>query len=489
MKLAFKIAVAVTIVIAVVLGLDGLWRVQRQIDTFEKDTRRDHLSMGRATAASITEAWIQHGESLAMDLVAGISRKTRQVSIRWIDLTKLEIAFQSAEVGEGERDKVLSGQAVSNIRVGPDDGKRMFTFVPVRPEGKTVGVIEISESLANQSRHVRQTVLRSAATTIAAILICFGATLLLGVYLIGRPIRTLVQQAARIGRGDFEHRIRVAQRDEIADLSEAMNAMAGKLNDAVQQIETRTKAHLETLEQLRHADRLKTVGQLTSSVVHEVGTPLTVITGRAKMIQSAEAEGEEARDCARIVVEQAEKVTKTVRQILDFARVAPRERKVRDICVVVRQLVQLLHPVAVKAGIYLTYRADRDAAFAQLDENQIQQVLANLIINAIQASRSGGHVTVAVEEERATPPEDVGYIREKIWSISVKDEGCGIPAETVPRIFESFYTTKTSGDGTGLGLAISKEIVREHGGWMLVDSQVDRGSTFKVYLPYEEKPA
>jgi two-component system cell cycle sensor histidine kinase/response regulator CckA len=114
-------------------------------------------------------------------------------------------------------------------------------------------------------------------------------------------------------------------------------------------------------------------------------------------------------------------------------------------------------------------------------------VLANLIINAIQASLSGGRVTVSILEESAAPPDGPkAGITGLYWVIVVKDQGCGISKEAMPHIFESFYTTKASGNGTGLGLAISKEIVREHNGWMFVDSTETEGSTFKVYLPSDK---
>jgi two-component system NtrC family sensor kinase len=490
MKLAFKIAVAMTIVIALVLGVDGFLRVQRQLITFENDTRRDHLSMGRATAAAITESWLSYGEALAMDLIDRIGRKIKRVHVGWVSFEDLEGEEVAARVGSESRDKVLSGLPVSTLLSGENRHREMLTLVPVMPRGKVVGAVGISESLTHQYRYVRMTVLRSIATTLMTILICAGATLVLGVFLIGRPIRLLVKQASRIGRGDFSNRLRLSQKDEIADLSREMDSMAEKLVSAIQRIERETKAHLETLDQLRHADRLKTVGQLTSGVVHEIGTPLTVISGRAKMIESAEVEEDEAIECARIIVQQADRVTGVVRQILDFARKTQNEPRFQNIVPVVEAMVRLLQPVAVKTGIYLDFESSAREAHAKIDASQIQQVLANLIINGIQAGSSGGRVTVSVAEESVLPLDHPDS-REPTphWVVAVRDEGCGIPEEAISRIFESFYTTKTSGDGTGLGLAISKEIVREHGGWLAVDSTEGEGSTFKVYLPREKAPS
>jgi signal transduction histidine kinase len=149
-------------------------------------------------------------------------------------------------------------------------------------------------------------------------------------------------------------------------------------------------------------------------------------------------------------------------------------------------MAALLNPVAVKAGIYLECAPEMKTAHARIDENQIHQVLANLIINAIQAGRSGGHVTLGIDEVTATPASQSSGRSAAVWALSVKDDGCGIPRESLSRIFESFYTTKAEGNGTGLGLAISKKIVREHDGWMHVESAPGEGSTFTVYLPAEK---
>ena len=468
-----------TIVIAVVLGLDGAIRVRRQLITFENDTRRDHLSMGRATSAAITEAWQSFGAPMAMDLMARIERKTVKVTVRWRDLGWLksspETASRMADYREG----------VSTTHILKHDGeeKRMVSRHPVRPDGRLVGAIELNESLAGQTAHIQTTILRTAATTVLVILICAGATLFLGLYLIGRPVRLLVRQASRIGKGHFDTRLAFRFNDEIAELAAEMNQMADRLAGAAAQIERETQARLETLEQLRHADRLKTVGQLTSGVVHEIGTPLTVIAGRARMIVTGDVEGDESKDCARIVVQQAERVTRTVRQILDFARKTSSAKVTGDLKAVVSQMVSLLQPVAVKTGIYLVFETPLDSAPTYMDAGQVQQVLANLIINAVQASRSGGHVTVRLDGVTACPPDVQDAEASPYWRISVEDEGEGISPEVMSHIFDSFFTTKASGNGTGLGLAISKELVKEHGGWIAVSSEVNRGSVFDVFFP------
>jgi signal transduction histidine kinase len=121
-----------------------------------------------------------------------------------------------------------------------------------------------------------------------------------------------------------------------------------------------------------------------------------------------------------------------------------------------------------------------------VDSSELQQVVTNLVVNAVHAMTKPGVVRLRLAEERASPPVNdasTDLAARACLVIDVNDEGKGIPQEILPRIFEPFFTTKDVGEGTGLGLAVSYGIVREHGGWITVDSKVDRGSTFRVFLP------
>ena len=486
MRLTWKIAITIAVAICLVLGTDGYMRVSRQLMLFESDIRRDHLSMGRATAAALNEAWLSHGKDLALELIERISKKTKRVSVRWIPASAAKDLNVPIASHYSTTEVMTQGQVSNIIKTSPKGERFLHTYIPVIPEDVMVGVIEIAESLAPQKKYVRATVMRSVATTGVMIFICAVATFILGFLLVGRPVRALVEKAKRIGKGDFSMTQGFRHNDEISDLAEEMNTMAAHLDQAMKQVEYETTARLETLEQLRHADRLKTVGQLTSGVVHEIGTPLTVIAGRAKMISSGEVEGEEARDCARIVVEQTERVTKIIREILEFARRGEKQKSVEDINRITKNLVSLLSPVAVKRGIYLDFEDDGLASsLARIDHSQFQQVLANLIVNAIQAARPGGHVVTRLVKEDVVPPNSNTRNTEAYWVLSVKDDGEGISDDVMPHIFEPFYTTKTSGNGTGLGLAISRKIVQEHGGWFTVTSEPGKGSCFSIYLPVE----
>jgi signal transduction histidine kinase len=237
------------------------------------------------------------------------------------------------------------------------------------------------------------------------------------------------------------------------------------------------------MEQLRHADRLKTVGRLASGIAHELGTPLNVVSGRAELIASGKLVGNEITGSAAAIKAEAEKMTGIIRQLLDFARANSPHKAPADLWQVVSQTVGLLRALAEKRKARLCFVPGSDPAVAEVDAAQIQQVLTNLIVNAIQAMPEGGEVNIHVRRQAARDPGSREDRQEAYFAIEVRDQGVGIAAENIQHLFEPFFTTKGVGEGTGLGLSIAYGIVQEHGGWIDVTSRPDEGSCFTVFLP------
>jgi signal transduction histidine kinase len=224
---------------------------------------------------------------------------------------------------------------------------------------------------------------------------------------------------------------------------------------------------------------------LASGLAHELGTPLNVVAGRAKMIATGEIESpEEGTESARIIVEQTERMTRIVRQLLDFARRRGSEKRNADLGALARQTAELLDPLAVKRGVSLRCEEPSGRVSAAVDASQIQQALTNLVVNAIQASDRGRGVSIAVSLRDEAPEGPRGPRPGGPWAvIEVRDQGSGIPREHLPEVFDPFFTTKAVGEGTGLGLSIAHGIAEEHGGWIDVESEPQRGSCFRIWLP------
>jgi len=326
-------------------------------------------------------------------------------------------------------------------------------------------------------------------TTVALIGVAAVMAAILGTYFVGRPVHHLVGKVRRIGTGDLGTPLHLKRGDELAELASAINQMCEALGAANEAARSEAAARLAAVEQLRHADRLTTVGRLASGIAHELGTPLNIVAGRGYMIASGEASGDEIKENATIIMEQTERITRIIRQLLDFARPRPVEKARADLRGLTTQTVALLRPMADKQRVSLTLLGPDQPAMAVVDSGQMQQVVTNLIVNAIQASGNGGTVNLGFRREVTTPPLKHGGSQGTFLCLYVQDQGHGMDAETQARIFDPFFTTKEVGAGTGLGLSIAYGMVRDHGGWIDVESEPGRGTTVSIHLPIEEQAA
>jgi signal transduction histidine kinase len=201
------------------------------------------------------------------------------------------------------------------------------------------------------------------------------------------------------------------------------------------------------------------------------------------MIESGEATGYESLECARIIGEQSQRMSRIIRQLLDFARQRGPHKTNCDLRLVAAETLILLGPISEKHGVRLLLSEASGDWVVSMDSSQIQQALTNLVMNAIQASPSGSEVLLTLKRRVVEPPPEVDDAAAEYVCLSVIDHGTGIPEETMLHIFEPFFTTKEVGQGTGLGLSVSYGIVREHGGFIAVETEPGRGTAFGVFLP------
>ncbi|WP_437778308.1 sensor histidine kinase [Sorangium sp. So ce1097] len=484
MKLARKLTLALVFGVFLVLALSAYAQIRRDARIFENDVQRDHHTMARALATAVTEVWRSEGSERALRLVRDANEREQQVTIRWVWLDGQADEVHRPRLAPERLAPVAEGQAVVH-RIPQGNADLLVTCVPVPVPGDRAGALELSESLAGAHRYIRSMILSTAITTAALTLVCGLLTTGLGVWLVGRPMRTLIDQARRIGAGDLSGRLSLRQHDEIGELAREMNAMCDRLAAANQRLESEAAARIAALQQLRHAERLATVGKLASGIAHELGAPLQVVTGRARMLVDGDATGDEVPSNGQIILEQSQRMTQIIRQLLDFARRRSAEKQETALSVVLRGTFTMLKPLADKQGVTIVEEGDAPDRVVHADADQLQQALTNVVVNAIQAMPSGGTITVGVRAARARPPEDQGGAEGDYVALSVRDEGQGMPADVLEHIFEPFFTTKPVGEGTGLGLSVAYGIIKEHGGWIHVDSRPGSGSQFTMYLPQE----
>jgi two-component system, NtrC family, sensor kinase len=474
MRLTRKFIVALVIGVALVALVQGYLDFQRERELFERQLRGEATAVGRALARGVADVWQLRGEHAARHFLEIAATKSGRMRARWVWLDAH--GADSPRVPVAELQPIASDQIVA----ARDDARRhLYTYIRVDVAEGRLGGIEIAQSLEQLDEHLSASLRTQVIGSVSAVAIAALLALGLGVVFIGRPISRLAAKARRVGAGDLSGPLDLRQRDELGELAAEINVMCERL------AEERRARELAT-EQLRRADRLTTVGKLASGLAHELGTPLNVVRGRARLIVDGEVEGDDVTSSARIVVEQSERMTALIRELLDFARPRePRKAPVNapNLC---RRVCELITTIARKGNVTVVPPAADDSHRVEADDAQLTQVVTNLVVNAIQATPSGGRVELITHTVEREPPQYVEDGNRSWLAIEVRDTGAGMDDATRARVFEPFYTTKEVGDGTGLGLPVSWGIIREHGGWIDVQSAPNEGSTFTVYLPRNE---
>ncbi len=240
-------------------------------------------------------------------------------------------------------------------------------------------------------------------------------------------------------------------------------------------------------EQLRHAQKMQAIGTLAGGIAHDFNNILSVIIGFAQLIQEdAPEDNEDIRSEIGGILKACTRAKNLVKQILTFSRQTEGEKRPIRLQPLIQEAVNLLR-ASIPATIELNCRLDSPCGLVLADATQVHQVLMNLSTNAYHALRdTGGVIEISLEERDLSPAMISAHPRlmpGKHAVITVKDDGIGMSATTLQRIFEPYFTTKASGEGTGLGLAIVDSIIEQHGGTIDVSSELGKGTRFELFFP------
>ncbi|HEX2056346.1 MAG TPA: ATP-binding protein, partial [Nitrospiraceae bacterium] len=244
----------------------------------------------------------------------------------------------------------------------------------------------------------------------------------------------------------------------------------------------------EMKDRLYHSERLAAVGQLVAAVAHEVGTPLHSIAWHVQALAEEPGVTAEMKKRIAIVDEQLNRVVRIIQDLLSSTRQRKPEPLWQAADGLVQSVVALMEPAFHAKQVALHVEQHGAVPLAWADAEKINQVLVNLLTNALVATGPGGTVTVAIASRPASADEAgaaqcTGRMVDSMVLLIIRDTGCGIPQEDLQRVFEPFFTTKAAGKGTGLGLFLSRETVIAHGGTLTMESEVGKGTTVTVALP------
>jgi two-component system NtrC family sensor kinase len=356
-----------------------------------------------------------------------------------------------------------------------------------------LGVLDVGMDLTHVDAEVASIRARSIAFALVEIALIAVIVVVFTRRYVTRPIEALVSATKAISESHLDQPIRIDTSQELSELARSFNVMrehlqaSQKENEQFTQrleamVEERTAQLKEAHQKLLQTDRLASLGQLAASVAHEINNPISGVLNLSMLLQRIVDRSEqvpperlpEFRRYLGQVVAETSRVGRIVADLLAFSRRSRRPDTLASINEIVENTVTLVSHKLELGGVRLTLDLGQGIPALRCDPSQMQQVVMNLLLNAAEATPSGGTVTVATSLEAAT-----GRL-----VLEVSDTGAGMPPAIIDKIFDPFFTTKEEGKGVGLGLAVVYGIVQSHGGEIEVRSTVGSGTTFRVLLPF-----
>lgn len=485
MKLGTKLTLYLSLMIVFVHSGYGYFHILSRREILVKKMTSEVESIGRNLKVSLEKVRIEKGQEYVQDLIDGIEEYEKTLAVVVYHEEK-DLVIHSRSLQEGlEPYLALVKKAMQadlpQEEFGAYKETPIFAYAfPLKDKkGKPVGGVSILQYTSFMEEDIRV----AERNILITVLILIGgvvAMVLLGTRKwISQPISHLIVGIHHIAKGNLDTRINLRRKDEISQLAEAFNQMAVGLKKAQEELIQQAETRVELERNLRQSEKLATIGQLASGLAHEIGTPLNIIGGRVELARRR-LDDREARKHLDIVMQQTERITKIIQQLLGFVRKKKPEQRNLNLGEVLDISLDFLDHQIQKQRVTVMKEIKDDLPLVMGDPDQLQQVFLNLILNAIQAMPEGGMLRVSASSKWISK-EGLEDSPRRYVEIGVEDSGTGMEKTVAQGIFHPFYTTKNA--GTGLGLTVSQGIVQDHEGWIEVESEIGKGSMFRVYLP------
>ena len=340
-------------------------------------------------------------------------------------------------------------------------------YDPIRDVGgRVVGMLYVGMLEAPYLDMKRSSTLLFLGITLSGAVLTIGLSYVMSQRL-SEPLRQLVAASRRLARGELDAKVAVPAVAEFAELADGFNAMAAALRKRDEKLQEFAR------KKIMESERLALIGQLAADVAHELNNPLQGIVTYSHLLRERGPASEAAEGWVEKIIIQADRSTKIIRGLLDFARPRTPNKRPTKVNVLLEECIALVENQALFHNIEVVKQFGADVPEVVIDPSLMQQVFLNLIINAAEAMDGGGRLALTTCHDPIARTVEVGFV----------DTGHGIRPDDVDRVFEPFFTTKAVGHGTGLGLAISFGIVKEHHGAISVESEIGKGTAFTVSLP------
>lgn len=340
-----------------------------------------------------------------------------------------------------------------------EEERKVAAFAPIPIMKWSLAVTLPSDEFRKEAIAIRTRVVQVVVITL---LFAIAGVSLLAFYLL-KPVRALVEATNHIAEGDLEHEIPIQSTDELGDLTSAFNRMVRHLS--------------RTQNELVRSEKLIALGRLSAGVAHEVRNPLNAMKGAIVYLRRQRPDDALVSEYTQLVSEEIDRLSQFVSEFLCFARQSVPKPEPTDINRLICGTQNLFEKEAVARGIRLHNQLAPDLPATAVDPHQMEQVLVNVLLNAMDAMPEGGDITFSSRRLKGQEAfGDFPWMR-----VTVEDNGIGIPAEQLKNVFDPFYSTKDG--GTGLGLPISLGIIENHGGRIRITSQEGMGTSVIMEWP------
>lgn len=525
-RLAFRLALSLTVIVILVEGISGLINVKHQEKQMLDAMILSADQLSRAITSATWHSMLADHREAAYEIMQTIALKQ---GIRRIRIFNKEgrIMFSTDPEDSGQVDKDAEACSLchaaqqplvrvdvpsrSRIFRGHDGARQLAMVTPIYnepacseaachahpPAVNVVGVLDVAFGLEQVDQEIAGIEWRGTTVTVIHISLIAIFTVFFTRTFVSRPIRELIEGTRAVSAMQLDQPIRVRSASELGELAHSFNLMRERLKEALteinqftQSLETKVEERTRELQvahqKLEQSDRLASLGRLSASVAHEINNPVSGVLNLATLMQRIVTDDgiprqrlEEFRGYLSLVIRETRRIARIVSDLLLFSRRSRPAPRPADLNQTIQTTLSLVDHKLKLMGVEAEFRADPELPLLVCDEAQIQQVVLNLVLNAAEATQSHGSGKIRIETKTDTEHGNL--------VLRVTDDGEGIPPENLAKIFEPFFTTKDDGKGVGLGLSVVYGIVRGHGGEIDVDSTLGKGTTFTVTLPLDAR--
>ncbi len=487
-----KIVVVILAVVLLLMAANTVLTVRLSRAVLEEDTRNSGLALARELAlVAASEPGTGQTRDLEQEIgiLVGKGSLVRDAAVYAAEARGLALRVREGTPGSpGPEEEAAAREDHEVVAVRTEGQRRVLrVVVPVREGRRSVGVVSLGLPLDRVDALARREAWQAIPLDAATVVLIVGSLVAFLNRALTTPVRRVVQVMRRAEGGDLAARAPEGRHDEVGQIGRGLNRMlervgsfqselARQVAEATAELRAVNERLYAAQQQVARNERLAAAGELAAAMAHDVGTPLTAMSGHLQLLEE-EVVDRPVKERLRVIIGQVDRAIGAAQRLLDVARPQPARSPV-DLNALLVDLLVLTSPEAQRKGITVTRRLAEGLPSLLADPDQMQELFLNLITNALEAMGPGGILTVATEGWPAGG--SAPGVR-----VTVGDTGPGMAPAVLASAFEPFFTTKASQGGTGLGLAICRRIAKDHGGTVHVESHSGRGTRAVVELPVE----